>query len=85
MSGPDGDVTKLMEDWKQKQEELAAEGLDAKTEANLGTDRQRNNDLDTLKSMGGPFTTAADVDTFLSSEGSEANKNKRLYLEVGQA
>ena len=84
LSGPDGDMTKLMLDWKQKQEELAAEGLDAKTVASLGTDRQRNNDLATLKSMGGPFSTASDVDAFLRSECSEPDKNKRLYLEVGQ-
>lgn len=83
LSGPDGDMTKLMVDWKQKQEELAAEGLDAKTVASLGIDRQRNNDLATLKSMGGPFTTAADVEAFLGDGGSEADRNKRLYIEVG--
>ena len=30
LSGPDGDMTNLMVEWKQKQEELAAEGLDAR-------------------------------------------------------
>ena len=76
-------MTRLMVDSKQKQEELAAEGLDAKTVASLGIDRQRNNDLATLKSMGGPFTTAADIEAFLGDGGSEADMNKRLYLEVG--
>ena len=46
-------MTKLMVEWKVKQEALAAEGLDSKTVASLGIDRQRNNDLATLKSKGG--------------------------------
>ena len=48
---------------------MVAEGLDAKTVVNLGIDRQRNNDLSTLKSKGGPFTTEADVEAFLASKG----------------
>ena len=84
LSGPDGDMTKLMVEWKVKQEALAAEGLDSKTVASLGIDRQRNNDLATLKSKGGPFTTSADVDLYLAEGGSEGDQNGRLYLEVGQ-
>ena len=84
ISGPDGDMTKIMLEWKEKQELLAAEGLDSKTVANLATDRQRNNDLTTLKTKGGPFTTAADVDTFLATGGADDELNKRLYLEVRQ-
>ena len=84
ISGPDGDMTKIMLEWKGKQELLAAEGLDSKTVANLATDRQRNNDLTTLKTKGGPFTTAADVDTFLATGGADDELNKRLYLEVRQ-
>ena len=61
---------------------MGVEGLDSKTVANLASDRQRNNDLTTLRSMGGPFTTPADVDTYLASGGSEADQNKKLYLEV---
>ena len=73
-----------MLEWKEKQELLAAEGLDSKTVANLATDRQRNNDLTTLKTKGGPFKTAADVDTFLATGGADDELNKRLYLEVRQ-
>ena len=73
-----------MVDWKQEQEELAAEGLDAKTVASLGIDCHQNNDLATLKSMGGLFTTAADIEAFLGDGGSEGDKNKKIYLEVGK-
>ena len=61
---------------------MAAQGLDSKTVSNLVVDRQRNNDLTTLKAAGGPFTTSTEVDTFLAGGGSESDQNKRLYLEV---
>ena len=82
MTGPDGEMTMIMKEWEAKQKELAAEGLDSKSVANLATDRQRNNDLTTLKSLGGPFTTADDVDNYLTSGASDCQQNKRLYLEV---
>ena len=71
-----------MREWEVKQKELAAQGLDSKTVTNLATDRQRNNDFTVLKSLKGPFTTAADVDEYLASGLPEADMNKRLYLEV---
>ena len=83
LSGPEGELSSIMKEWNEKQDELAAQGLDSKTVANLATDRQRNNDLTELKAAGGPFTTAADVDEYLSSGLPEAKMNKRLYLEVG--
>ena len=82
ISGPDGEMSKIMSEWKKKQEALAAEGLDSKTVVNVAADRQPNNDLTTLKTKGGPFTTAADVDCYLAGEDPETEKNKRLYLEV---
>ena len=82
MSGPDGDMTSIMKEWKQKQESLAAQGLDSKTVSNLAVDRQRNNDLATLKAAGGPFTTAAELDLYLGGGETEIDQNKRLYLEV---
>ena len=82
LTGPEGEMTTILKEWSEKQEALGVEGLDSKTVANLASDRQRNNDLTTLRSMGGPFTTPADVDTYLASGGSEADQNKRLYLEV---
>ena len=82
MTGPDGDLTKIMQDWKEKQDSLAAEGLDSKTVANLALDRQRNNDLTSLKAVGGPFTKASDVDEYLAAGGVEIEQNRRLYMEV---
>ena len=82
MTGPEGELTHILKEWTEKQESLSAEGLDSKAVANLATDRQRNNDLTFLKSLGGPFTTAADVDTFLGNGGSDEEHNKRLYVEV---
>ena len=71
-----------MKEWKQKQEYLAAHGLDSKRVSNLAVDRQRNNDLTTLKAAGGPFTTAAEVDLYLGGVETEIDQKKRLYLEV---
>ena len=85
MSGPEGDMSKIMKEWKEKQEELAAEGLDAKTVSNLSVDRQRNNDLTSLKAEGGPFTTALCVDTFMASGLTDKEMNRRMYLEVRHA
>ena len=82
MSGPEGDMSMIMKEWEAKQKALAAEGLDSKSVANLATDRQRNNDLTILKPLGGPFTTAADVDNYLTCGASDSEQNKRLYLEV---
>ena len=82
MSGPEGELTLILKEWTEKQESLSAEGLDSKAVVNLASDRQRNNDLTFLKSLGGPFTTAADVDDYLASGGSDAEQNKRLYVEV---
>lgn len=48
-------------------------------------DRRRNKDLETLKSMSGPFTSAAAVDQYISSDIDDDTKLKRLYLEVRYA
>ena len=85
LSGPEGDMSKIMAEWREKQEALAAEGLDAKTVTNLSVDRQRNNDLTSLKAQGGPFTTAACVDSYMASDIPDKEKNLRLYLEVRHA
>ena len=85
MSGPEGDMSKIMAEWKEKQDALAAEGLDSKTMSNLAVDRQRNNDLTSLKAEGGPFTTASCVDLFMASNLPDNVMNKRLYLEVRHA
>ena len=82
ISGPEGEMSTIMKEWKEKQDALAEEGLDSKTVVNLAADRQRNNDLTFLKTKGGPFTTAADVDAYMVGDNSDLEKNKRLYMEV---
>ena len=77
-------MSKIMAEWKEKQEEIAAKGLDAKTVSNLSVDMQRNNDFTSLKAEGGPFTTALCLDTFMASGLSDKEINKRMYLEVRQ-
>ena len=39
-------------------------------------------DLTKLKDLGGPFTTADEVDTFMCTDLSDSDKVSRLYLEV---
>ena len=47
-----------MEKWEDsKQQELKKEGLESKAIPNLSLDRQRNQDLERLKKMGGAFTS----------------------------
>ena len=75
----------IMREWKEKQEALAAQGIDSKTMVNLAAERQRNNDLTVLKAEGGPFTTVECVDMYLSSGHPYSIMNKSLYLEVGHA
>jgi len=52
-----GIIPEIMEAWSKRQEELMKQGLENKEIANVAVDRRRNRDLDTLKSMGGPFTS----------------------------
>ena len=85
ISGANGDMSNIMLEWKQKQDALGAEGLDSKTVTKLSMDRQRNNDLTMLKAMGGPFTTATDVDDFMAGGLSDTDQNKRLYIEVNKS
>ena len=68
-------MSNIMQEWKQKQYALKAEGLD----------RQRNNDLTMLKAMGEPFTTATDVDDFMAGGLSDTDQNNRLYIEVNKS
>jgi hypothetical protein len=67
---------------KWKQEELKKRGLRDKEIANLALDRCKNKDPDTLKVLGGPFTSSNEVDDYLNSDVLEAEKLSRLYTEV---
>lgn len=72
--------------WNTKQEELKRQGLQDKEIANVAVDRRRNKDLDTLKGMGGPFTSAPAVEEYVAATDiDEHTKIGRLYLEVRYA
>jgi hypothetical protein len=79
-------IPEIMQAWSMKQEELRKQGMQDKEIANLAVDRRRNKDHDTLKAMGGPFTSSAAVDQYIvSSEPDYETKLSRLYLEVRYA
>ena len=49
------------------QNELKAKVLDQKQQASLATEKRKMKDLQKLKSYGGPFTTAEEVDQMLEN------------------
>ena len=49
---------------------------------NLQVDKRKNLDLTKLKELGGPFTTADDVDKYMVTNISDREKVRCLYLEV---
>ncbi|CAH1252996.1 Hypp1057 [Branchiostoma lanceolatum] len=81
-----GRIPEILLAWEKKQEELKKQGLKDKEIANVAVDRRRNKDLQTLKNMGGPFTTAAEVNTYVAAtDADDTTKLGRLYLEVRYA
>ena len=77
-----GELVSIWKEWKTSQEKLAEDGLTVKEIQNEQTDKKRNEDLDRLKTLGGPFTKAEEVDEFVNSEVDEKLKSERLYIEV---
>ena len=81
-----GRMPEIMLAWNRKQLELKKQGLQDKEIANVAVDRRRNKDLDALKVLGGPFTSAAAADEYISSTDiDEDTKVGHLYLEVRYA
>ena len=86
MTSKGGEVPGVLEQWESKQKELKKMGMEEKEIANLSTDKQRNADLEKLKELGGPFTSADRVEDFMAREDlDDIKKGKRLYLEVRHA
>ncbi|KAI8514440.1 hypothetical protein Bbelb_070310 [Branchiostoma belcheri] len=78
-----GRIPEIVLAWNRKQEELKKQGLQDKDIANVAVDRRRIKDLQSLKKMGGLFTSAADVDSYVAAgDVDDATKLGRLYLEV---
>ena len=81
-----GKLPEIMMAWNARQDELKKQGLQDKEIANVAVDRRKNKDLDKLKRMGGPFTSAAAVDEYVADTNNEHHKKvERLYLEVRYA
>ena len=79
-------ISEIMCKWNSAQDELKQKGLQDKEIANIAVDRRKNNDLDKHKSMGGPFTSSAQVDEYMKSiDVIEQMKTTRLYVEVRYA
>ena len=62
-------------------------GSDEKREEALVQERKRIGSLQKLKEQGGPFTSAEEVDTYLSDldETNKKEKQKRMKLEISYA
>ena len=71
--------------WNEKQGQLRKEKLSEKKIANLSIERRKNQDLETLKKLGGPFTNPRDVAKLMRSRITDEKKNQRLYVEVRYA
>ena len=83
MTQKDGELPKIILAWEKKQKELKEQGLEDKEIANIAVDKRRNSDLAILRLEGGPFTSPEEVTSYVAkTDISDAEKNKRLYLEV---
>ena len=82
LSGNDGKIPAILKEWETKQEELKKLGMGDKEIINLAVDKRRNADLAKLTAVGRLFTKAEQVDSFMTDEMDEKERNNRLYLEV---
>ncbi|CAL4059934.1 unnamed protein product, partial [Meganyctiphanes norvegica] len=71
--------------WNSKMQEREKAGYNQKYILNSQIESMKYNDLEYLKTFGGPFTTPEEVDNFMESCSESKEKNKRLYIEVRYA
>ena len=73
--------------WTRCMKERVRNGSDEKREEALVQERKRIVSLQKLKEQGGPFTSAEEVDTYLSDldETNKKEKQKRMKLEISYA
>ena len=73
--------------WKRSMKERMRNGSDEKREEALVQERKRIVSLQKLKEQGGPFTSAEEVDAYLSDldENNKKEKQKRMKLEISYA
>ena len=76
-------VKKLNMDWKEKIKDRLAKGADMKHVVAQTKERKRLDILDELKDLGGPFTSAEEVQEYIEREEiSEKDKQKRMKKEM---
>ena len=76
-------VKKLNMEWKEKIKDRLAKGADMKHVVAQTKERKRLDILDELKDLGGPFTSAEEVQEYIEREEiSEKEKQKRMKKEM---
>ena len=81
-----GELPEIIHAWNRKQEELKKKGLANKEMANIAADRRKNRDLEELKLVGGPFTSASQVEEYTRDPDiDDKSKLSRMYREVRYA
>lgn len=79
-------VNEVVKAWRNKQKDLVKQGMSVKEIDNVKVDKRRNEDLEILKKMNGPFTNSSEVNAYVNDEATaEDAKIKRLYTEVRYA
>lgn len=71
--------------WSNQMKEKMKEGSDNKREMAIMQERKKLGLLEDLKEVGGPFTSAEQVESFLATSMDEKEKKKRLKMEIQYA
>ena len=69
-------------EWNEKQKEKFKTDVEKKQEVALGQERKRLTMLEELKSVGGPFTNAEEVELYMASPVPDGVKQKRMKKEI---
>ena len=79
-------TNELMKAWNETQNQLVYDGVFKKESKNLKIYKRRNYDLSKLKSLGGPFVSASEVEEYVTRVDMDPKqKDTGLYYEVRYA
>lgn len=78
-------ITSLKVEWRQKMKVMEEDAFIQKESINSHIDSIKYRDLEFLKSVGGPFTKAEEVQEYMDVTEESKEMNKRLYVEVRYA
>ena len=76
-------ISLLKDKWKEKMTAMEEEAFSDKEKINMHIESIKYKDLEFLKRVGGPFTTAEEVQRYVNETEESKNRNKMLYVEVG--